>query len=103
MDENFYGEATAPKIREARAKLKASGLWDDKVVEGIWVGRAIFGVEPEDTMVGLSTYSAGELLDVGYKNIQSYCNSGKMKSVRDILGCRVIPVEEVIRWKRTHA
>lgn len=102
MDKIQYQRMTATKIREARDKLKASGLWDDKTIENIWLGRALFGIKSEDILVGLSTYSAGELLGVNYKNIQSYCNSGKMKSVRDILDCRVIPVEEVIKWKISH-
>ena len=86
---------------EIKAQLKESGLWDDEQIDKLHINR-MSSSSTGTPMRGLSTYNAGELLGTSYKNIQAYCKSGKMASDRDILSSRVIPVEEVIKWKRNH-
>lgn len=98
MDED-YGAELAEKVDSIKKELKASGLWSDKQIDALHLFRAS---SPEDgkPMRGLSTYNAEALLGISYKTIQAYCSKGKVKSDRDILGSRVIPVEEIIRLKK---
>lgn len=101
----YYNEwDSTPELRTEKDKLKESGFWSDKELKSIW-----FNTEPVGmfgTMkTGLSTGMVARLLGVARNNVQAYCNkpNNPMECWRTVpMFDRLIPAEEVIRWKREH-
>lgn len=94
-------------VKEGRDYLRETGLFDDKDIDGAWVGAHICIKNPDAkkkrflVVNGLSCGETGKLIDRSRNSVQGSCRLGSVENYwTRFMFERIIPLEEVVRLRK---